>query len=497
MTHLSSTLSSPLYDNAAARAIDRAAQVALGISEYELMQRAGRAAFRHVQLAWPQARRIGIACGSGNNGGDGYVLARLARAAGCDVRVVCLPGGAARSDAARQASADWGAAGGETMVFDGALPAVDLWVDSLFGIGLARAPEGAALALIDAINGAGVDVLALDVPSGVDADRGHVPGAAIHAVRTLTFIVDKRGLHTGAALDHVGELLLDGLGVPDSVISRHSPTARLLNPDALVGWLPRRELDTNKGDFGHVLCVGGDHGMAGAVALAAEAALRCGAGLVSVATRADHVGALLARRPELMARAVEDAADFAAASARPGVLAVGPGLDDGDWGRALLALALTSGKPLVLDADALNRIAAAPRALPDAVLTPHPGEAGRLLGIATAQVQADRFTAAERLAERYACAVVLKGAGSIIAASGVTPCVIDAGNPGMATGGMGDVLTGVIAALRAQGLSAFDAAACGTLLHAAAGDAAAGEGMRGLLASDLFSHLRRLANPCA
>lgn len=498
MTQRPSSPSAPLFDSHAARAIDRAAQALPGVSEYALMQRAGAAAFRQLQHAWPRARRIGIACGPGNNGGDGCVLARLARAAGCEAHVIRLPDGQARSDAARQASADWAGTGGTTTTFEGDLPEVDVWVDALFGIGLARAPEGAALALIDAIDRAGLDVLALDVPSGVDADTGHVPGLAIHASRTLTFIVDKCGLHTGAARDHVGELLLDDLGVPGSAIAAQAPAARLLGPDALAGWLPQRAPDAHKGDFGHVLCVGGDHGTAGAVALAAEAALRCGAGLVSVATRAGHVAMLLARRPELMAHAVESAAEIATTSARAGLLAVGPGLGIGAWGRAMFAGALASGKPLVLDADALNLLAAAPRPLPGAVLTPHPGEAGRLLGSATAQVQSDRFAAAARLAERYACAVVLKGAGSVIAAPGMTPCVIDAGNPGMATGGMGDVLTGVVAALRAQGLPPFDAAACGALLHAVAGDAAAAQGgQRGLLASDLFPHLRRLANPCA
>ncbi len=487
----------PLFSVAQARAIDRGAQDALRVSEYELMQRAGAAAWRELLGHGPHAQRIGIGCGPGNNGGDGYALARLASESGRKVCVVHLPDGAPRSDSARQAAANWHAAGGASASFDGGLPDVDLWVDALFGIGLTRPPTGCAAALIEAINAAGKPVLALDVPSGVDAESGNVPGVAVRASRTLGFIVDKRGLHTGAALDCVGALQIDDLGVPAAVRDAQAPVAWRMDGGALPAWLPRRTRDSHKGDFGHVLCVGGDHGTAGAIALTAEAALRCGAGLVSVATRCEHLPALIARRPELMVRGVEDTQAFGEVSERASVLAVGPGLGRGDWGRALLAASLRGGKPLVLDADALNLLAEAPQPLADAVLTPHPGEAGRLLGRPTVQVQADRFAAARELAGQRGAVVVLKGAGTLVAAPGAAPVVIQGGNPGMASGGMGDVLTGVIASLRAQGLGGFDAAVCGALLHAAAGDAAAADGgPRGLLASDLFPHLRRLANPC-
>lgn len=486
---------SNLYCADAVRSIETVAAERLGLGAEVLMERAAQGAWRTLRERWPQARRIGIACGPGNNGGDGFVLARLARAGGCAVQVLQWPGGAPRGATAQSAAQAWHDAGGETHGFSGALPEVDLWVDALFGIGLARPPEGPARALIEAINGAGRAVLALDVPSGVYADTGDVPGVAIHADLTLSFLVAKRGLHTGAALDQVGVVRVDALGVPASVLQATPPAARLVAGEALAARLPARRPDSHKGDFGHVLCVGGDHGMAGAVALAGEAALRCGAGLVSVGTRPEHAPALLARRPELMVRGIDEDADFTAAAQRASVVAVGPGLGTGEWGRALLAAALATGKPLVLDADALNLLAASPRVLPDAVLTPHPGEAARLLGTSTAQVQADRFAAAAALVERYGCAVVLKGAGSVVAAPGQTPSVLAAGNPGMASGGMGDVLTGVIAALRAQGLPAADAAVAGALLHATAADAAARDGQRGMLAADLFPYLRHCANP--
>jgi NAD(P)H-hydrate epimerase len=270
-----------------------------------------------------------------------------------------------------------------------------------------------------------------------------------------------------------------------------------IGPDALPAWLPPRPRDSHKGANGHVLCIGGDHGSGGAIVLCAQAALRTGAGLASVATRAAHVPALLARQPEAMAQAVESADALAPLFARASIIAIGPGLGQGAWGRAMLAAALAASKPLVLDADALNLLAAAPRALPaGTILTPHPGEAARLLDSDIASVQGDRNAAARALVQRYGAVVVLKGAGTIVAAPGRIPRVVAAGNPGMATGGMGDLLTGVIAALRAQGLDAFDAASCGALLHAHAGDLAAREdGMRGLLPSDLLPWLHRCANP--
>jgi NAD(P)H-hydrate epimerase len=267
----------------------------------------------------------------------------------------------------------------------------------------------------------------------------------------------------------------------------------------LPNWLHPRARDSHKGRHGRVLCVGGDHGSGGAILLCAQAAARSGAGWTQVATRAVHVTALLARLPEAMGDAVDDGAALSLRLGRADVIAIGPGLGQGEWGRDLLATALEAGKPLVLDADALNLLALRPRPLPaSTILTPHPGEAARLLDISTTEVQGDRFHAARALCERHGCVIVLKGAGTIIAAPGRIPRVIDAGNPGMAVAGMGDVLTGVIAALSAQGLAAFDAASCGALLHAAAGDAAARDGgQRGLLPTDLMHWLRRLANPGA
>lgn len=485
----------PLYDAASARQLDAQATARLGGDAHALMQRAGQAAWRRALEHWPQARRIVIVCGPGNNGGDGYVLARLAMRSGRSACVVHLPEHVPRTPPAQRACTEYVAAGGRVELFSNTLPASDLIVDALFGIGLSRAPDVPSARLIEAVNAQTVPVFSLDVPSGVDADRGHVQGAAVIASRTLQFIVEHVGLRTGAALEYTGASLLDDLEVAPDLFAALSPAAIGLRQEALARWLLPRRRNTHKGESGRVLCIGGDHGSGGAIALCAEAALRCGAGLLRVATRGQHVAPILARRPEAMVRAVESGEELSPLLEHTDVIAIGPGLGQGDWAHGLFDLALRAGKPCVLDADALNLLAARPRQLDDAILTPHPGEAARLLGASTAEVQQDRFGAARALAERHAAVVVLKGAGSIIAARGETPCVLDAGNPGMAVGGMGDVLTGVIAALRAQGLSAFEAACAGALAHSLAGDAAADDGERGLLPSDLMPALRRLANP--
>lgn len=487
-----------LYDVEALRVLESRAAAALE-DAYEPMRRAGQSAWRESLRHWPEAQRLLVICGPGNNGGDGYMFARHAQQSGRRVLVMRLSDQPPHSPLARRACDEYLAGGGTLAPLDAQLPEVDLVIDALFGIGLTRAPDPAAAALIESINVQSAPVFALDVPSGVDANRGATPGAAVIATRTLEFIARKAGLRTGAAIDHVGMLDVADLALPSRVFAGVAPFAEALALHDITRWLRPRRRDSHKGHHGRVLCVGGDHGHGGAILLATEAALRSGAGLVDVVTRALHVPALLARVPEAMAHAVANDATrlpnglVEAAS----VIAIGPGLGQGDCARSWLVQALQSGKPLVLDADALNLLSSQPQALPrDTVLTPHPGEAARLLGGAPARVQSDRYAAALALCEDFGGVVVLKGAGSIVAAPGRVPRVVTAGNPGMAVGGMGDVLSGVIAALLAQGLDAFDAASCGALLHAAAGDAAAGEaGERGLLPSDLMPWLRRLSNP--
>ncbi len=486
----------PLYRTEQVREMDRLAIRDCGVSGYELMTRASNAAMILIHRKWPRVTSVGIACGLGNNGGDGYVLARLLQEVGIKVKVIILPGGSPRTSDAGRAYAEWRALGERTEVFDGQLPSVELWVDALYGIGLSRPPDGAAQAFIERINATHLPVLALDVPSGINADAGNAAGICIHATRTLSFICAKRGLYTGSARDYCGKVEHDKLDLPDRVRSGFLPAAFLLKPGYLAEGLLPRHSNSHKGEYGHVLCVGGEVGMGGAVRLCAEAALRVGAGLASVATRTEGVSALVAARPEAMTHAVENAKALLPLIAKADVLAVGPGLGQNEWGQTLFDCAIASNKALILDADALNLLAENPRPVPQAILTPHPGEAARLLGLSNQEVQANRFDAIDALVKKFECVVVLKGAGTLVGGPGETTRVIDAGNPGMATGGMGDILTGVIAALYAQNLSLFEAASLGALLHGAAGDAAAKiGGERGLLPSDLFPHLRRLANP--
>lgn len=474
-----------LFDVDSVRRFEVAARASL--AEGVLMERAGQAAWRALLDNWPQARRIVVACGPGGNGGDGYVLARHALEAGRDVRVVAMDAREPTHVEARVARARFEAAGGSVAVFEGAVPASDLVVDAVLGIGLSGAPSPAAAAMIVAINAQRAPVLALDVPSGLaESDVG---GATVRADVTLEFLLPKRFLRTGPALDACGRLRLASLDVPLSD-GHVVPAAHAIDAADLAARLPRRRRDSHKGSHGRVLCIGGDSGSGGAILMCAEAAVRAGAGLVRVHTRPEHVAPLLTRLPEAMVSA--DAVDIE----WPDVVAIGPGLGRQAWGRALWDSVRSADRPIVVDADALNLLALDPTPLPaSAILTPHPGEAARLLGTDIADVQRDRFRALDRLVDRFGCTVVLKGAGTLVGAPAATPVLVEAGGPALATGGTGDVLTGVIAALLAQGHTPFDAACTGALLHAASGDAASVDGERGLRATDLMPHLRRLANP--
>ena len=486
---------SELYKSAAVRTLETQAIERAGDGGWGLMQQAGQAAWALLQQEWPQARRLLVLVGSGNNGGDGYVLARLAVQQGCAVTVMALAAGGPRTELARRACADYFAAGGQLQVFSGQLPVADVVVDALLGLGLARAPEAEMAQLIQTLNASAMPVLAIDLPSGVSADTGAVAGVAVVAERTLAMLLPHVGLYTGAALNHVGKVSVASLDTAPAASAGLQPCAHRADAADLPRLLPQRQRDWHKGRNGHVLLLGGDHGTGGAVLRAAQAALRSGAGLVSVGTRRLHVPALLAQCPELMAFDARQGPLLQARLSAATVVALGPGLGQQPWAEALYAQATQAALPLVLDADGLNLLAARPQPLPGAILTPHPGEAARLLGWSTAAVQADRLAALLALVERYQGVVVLKGAGSLVGAPLALPWLIDAGNPGMAVGGMGDVLTGVIAGLLAQGLSPLQAARAGALLHALAGDRAAGNQPCGMMPSDLLPHLRVLANP--
>lgn len=488
-----------LWTAAQVRELDRRAIEIHGIPGRELMERAGAAALEALLQRWPASRALTVACGAGNNAGDGYVLARLARRRGLAVHLLAVsPPERLRGDAAA-AWRDFAEDGGAMVPWDGhGDPGGDgPLVDALLGTGLDREVAGPFHAAVEAINAAGRPVLALDLPSGLHADTGRVMGTAVRAELTVSFIGLKPGLFTGRGPELAGTVRFAGLGVPQELATGLTPAARRLDASRLGDWLARRPRDAHKGCFGHVLVLGGDHGFGGAARLAGEAALRAGAGLVTVATRPEHVPALLAARPELMCRGVQDTSDLQPLLARATVVAAGPGLGRESWGRTLLAAALESGLPCVLDADALNLLANAPRRSDRWVLTPHPGEAGRLLGTDVAAVERDRLAAVRELRARYGGIAVLKGAGTLVCGAGESLWLCDRGNPGMASGGTGDVLTGVVAGLAAQ-LGDLERAACaGVLVHALAADDAAARGERGLLAGDVVDALRPWVNPDA
>jgi NAD(P)H-hydrate epimerase len=478
------------------RALDRYAVEQLRVPGYALMTRAGEAAVRVLRECWPAARRVVVVCGPGNNGGDGYVLARLARELQIDVYTVALAETDTLEGDARQACDDFVAAGGATHPWDAAcLDGADVVVDAIFGVGLSRPVEGKIAQVIRAINACKAARFALDIPSGLDADSGDVLGVAVVADRTLTFVGLKIGFYLGAAPDYTGSICFDDLGLPAEAIASVGIAAQRIDENAIARVLAPRRRTAHKGDHGRVLVIGGGVGMGGAARLVGEAALRVGAGLVTVATRAENVAAILAGRPELMCRGVESRQEIETLIGRTDVIAVGPGLGQDEWAQSMFEAVLAAGKLTVLDADALNLLAKSPQSHQQWIITPHPGEAGRLLQWTTAEIQADRLTAVRALAGRYGGVVVLKGAGTLVVGQDTFVSVCDRGNPGMAAPGMGDVLTGVVAGIAAQTANLDEAARIGVLVHAMAGDLAARRGQRGLLASDLFAHLPTCVNP--
>jgi len=494
------TLPTALYRAAQVRELDRLIIQEHKVPGYTLMSRAGASAFAALRRQWPQAKRLVIVCGAGNNAGDGYVVARLAHEAGFAVQALTLSAPEKLHGDALTAYQAAQQAGVPLQDFRAeALTGAEVLVDAILGTGLEREISGAWRAAIMAMNAQPAGILALDIPSGLHADTGAILGVAVQADVTITFIGLKQGLFTGQGPSCCGQVLFDDLAAPAEIYSAIHPASQRYVGTDLAALLPRRARSAHKGHNGHVLVVGGEHGLSGAARMSAEAAARCGAGLTSIATRTEHAAIQAAVRPELMFHGVESVAELEPLLERATVVAIGPGLGRQRWGQALWERVLASELPLVVDADGLNLLAMRPAALlrDNWILTPHPGEAARLLKMTPAQVEADRFAAVSELALRFGGVSVLKGAGSLIASAddGITLC--DAGNPGMASGGMGDVLTGIIAALLAQGLKPLAAARAGVYIHARAGDLAAQTGERGLLATDLLAHVRALVNPAA
>jgi len=484
-----------LYRAAEVRALDGVAIKKHHISGVTLMERAGAATFNVLKNIWPDAKRIKVVCGSGNNGGDGYVIARLMHEAGLEVHALHVSPLDQLEGDAKEAAEKLIAAGVKPEKYAaGKLEHSDLIVDALLGTGLDREITGEMKNIIEDINTSGIPVLSIDIPSGLHADTGRIMGSVVTAEATVTFIGLKQGLFTGQGPACSGETYFNDLNVPPDIYKDIKPSALRIDLKNQLQLLPKRSRSAHKGDFGHALIIGGDLGYAGAARMAAEAAGRIGAGLVSLATRNQHAVHISTARPEIMAHAVEQSAQLSGLLQRATVIAIGPGLGQSEWSLMLLAKVLETRLPLVVDADALNLLAQEPVRNDRWILTPHPGEAARLLNCTSTEIQQDRFAAVQELQQRYGGVIVLKGSGTLVIDPAGNVAVCSDGNPGMATGGMGDVLTGVIAGLLAQGLNPVAAARLGVCVHAAAGDEAAKAGERGMLATDLMPWLRRLAN---
>lgn len=485
---MTDTLPAALYTAAQVREID-ARLIAAGTPGFELMQRAAHVAWRALRRRWPEADTLTVLAGSGNNAGDGYLIAALAQRAGWSVQVLAVADPQRLQGDAASAFAEAQNSGAAIEAWSVAAPLQGVVVDALLGTGLSgevREPYAGAIA---ALNASGLPVMAVDLPSGLCADTGRVLGCAVRAELTVSFIGLKLGLFTGEGPAYVGALVFDDLQADAAIVEQFVPgTLRLC--EANLPRLAPRSPTAHKGSFGQVLVIGGDLGTGGAALLSAEAALRCGAGMVTLATRPEHVTASLVRRPEIMCSGVESTYGLTALAQRADVLVIGPGLGQAPWGRSLLSLAAQCPVPQVWDADALNLLADNGIEAPDdGLLTPHPGEAARLLQCTTAEVQADRPRAARELARRYRCTVILKGAGSLIAAADGRLALCSRGHPAMASAGLGDVLAGVAGALLAQGLASFEAACLAVWLHAVAGERN-GELGRGLAAADLIASIR-------
>ena len=450
-----------LYRAAQLRELDRRAIEQANIPGIQLMQRAGRALFAALLERWPQTRRLLIFCGGGNNGGDGYIVAALALARRLQVELIETPGTRrgdalqARTVALEQgahpiAAADWLAQNPEPEAppKTAATPPT-VAIDALLGTGFSGEVRPQMAALIERINALDCPRVAADIPSGLDCDTGHAAGPAIQADLTVSFIAAKLGMVTGRAANHCGELQLASLDVPAAIFQQMEPAAELLDLPTEQCNLPPRPPCNHKGDHGRLLIIGGDHGYGGAPLLAALAAAHAGAGLIAVLTRSTHIPAALAHCPQLMVAAAEQESPGKDWLNNASALVLGPGLGTAAWGQKLLLQTLAaqanSNTSLVIDADALNLLAtpafAAHLPLKNAVFTPHPGEAARLLDSSVAAVNRDRPAAITALRTKLGGTVLLKGSGTLIdTADGLYVCPY--GNPALGTGGTGDLLAG-------------------------------------------------------
>lgn len=492
-----STIPTNIYLSKQVAELDHIAIEELHVPGLTLMKRAGAATFLLMQQTWPKLNKIIILAGTGNNGGDGYVTANLALANNLSVIVIQVGDHSKLKGDAKTAYDEYVQNGGNCKPFNQIyLPACDVIIDALLGTGLSRSVKHPFDIAIELANKHKAPVLSVDIASGLDSDYGIPLGNAVLADVTITFVGMKLGILTAAGRKHSGKVYFDNLQIPKEAYSKVSPVCKNIKISEFYKCLGNRDADAHKGNYGHVLVVGGNQGMAGSVMLSAEAAARTGSGLVSVATVKQHARLAINTCKEIMVHGVDSVCELLPLLGSATIIAAGPGLGQDSWAKNILVKILETELPVVMDADALNMLANEPMKKNTWVLTPHPGEAARLLNVATKEIQHNRLEAVETIQKKYGGVCVLKGSGTLVASKNeISICT--AGNPGMASGGMGDVLTGIIAGLWGQGLSSYNAACFGVELHAKSAEIASADGMRGMLASDLFAPLRKLVNePC-
>lgn len=467
------------------------------------MKTAGERAFVNIMAGYSGVERLVVLCGSGNNGGDGYVVAKCSQAVGLEVVVV--QAAAPKTSEAIQVCQEFVEGGGIVVNDVEVLRSAGLIVDALFGTGLNRAPSGFYAALIGVANQTSCPVVALDMPSGLDSDSGFAFDPCITASMTVTFIGQKVGLFTGRGKNCSGQIKFEDLNLPADISASVKPVARIIQrPKLETSLLKKRMADSHKGNYGNIIIAGGDNGMLGAPLLAGRAALRCGSGRVTILSTERHLDMPALHCPELMSQCIENKTDLARLCEQCDVVVIGPGMGLSEWGKQIFDRLIDLQKYMVIDADGLSFLADAFRAQEAQksdqwVLTPHPAEAATLLDCSTADVQKDRIGAVKTISEKFGGVCVLKGAGTLVAGLSATLGVCDGGNPGMATAGTGDVLAGIIGSLMGQnfgsdnGVGSLDlgkAAQAGVWLHAACADKVSEQiGMASLLAGDIIDAL--------
>lgn len=477
---------SKLYPASVIKEIDRQYSQDYGISSFQLMKLAARRVVEVILTRYSDTHRAQVFCGSGNNAGDGFLIAAGLADRGWLVQVALVGKTKNFSEASRDALAVCQKSQAIIEPFEGSVLDGAVLVDALLGLGIVGEVRGAYRSAITAINAGSGPRVAVDLPSGLQPDSGDVTAVCVRASITVTFLAPKIGLYSQDGPDYTGEVILADLGLPDAMLAKQAAKAlRILDTPRL----PTRQNKAHKGHFGHLLVVGGNTGFGGAGLLASEAALRSGAGLVSVVSREVHRSGFLARCPEVMFRGVNETSDVTDLLSRVQAVVLGPGLGQDAWAQNLYRQVIAAGKPFVLDADGLNLLAQTPCPLVDCIMTPHPLEAARLLRCD--QVDPDRLAVVGQLQAEYGAVVVLKGAATLVASdAGIAINV--SGGPAMATAGMGDVLSGLLGALLAQGQSLRCAAELGVAHHArAAVMATAQQGEVGLLARDVVTEVGR------